>query len=424
MASIPNPGRPRVALIGVSGYGRVHYDLLRRLHSLGEIRLAAVAIIDPESESAVVAECRSAGCEVFTDYAEMLRRHRGRLDLCAIPTGIPWHTRMTLAALEAGANVLVEKPLAATLEEVDAVQGAEARHSRTVMLGFQYHYCAENIGLKGELLASAIGPLRRIRGLGLWPRGADYYSRTDWAGRIRSGGAWVLDSPLSNAFAHHLSLALFFAGARQERSAAPVRVAAELYRAQAIENFDTAALRVETDTGVDIRFYASHSCKGSRDPELVLEGEEGRVVWRHGQGYRIEPRGEVPRQVPLGDESAARLCMFRSALRRLGDPGVFVCGTEIAREHTRCIQAAQCTGPVRDVPRQWVGTNGPAGRRRDTWIVGIEDMMRRAFEAARSLAEVGCPWAASPLEVLVADSDRDGITLFPQAPATQAPIIP
>jgi predicted dehydrogenase len=424
MASNPKPGCPRVALIGVSGYGRVHYNMLRQLHSLGEIRLTAVAIIDPEMEPAVVAECRSAGCEVFTDYAEMLRRHRGMLELCAIPTGIPWHTRMTLAALEAGANVLVEKPLAATLGEVDLVQAAEARHSRTVMLGFQYLYCAENISLKAELLASVIGPLRRIRGLGLWPRGADYYSRTEWAGRIRSGGEWVLDSPISNAFAHHLSLALFFAGARQERSAAPVRVAAELYRAQAIENFDTAALRVETDTGVDIRFYASHSCKGSHEPELVLEGEGGRVVWRHGQGYRVEPRGEVPRHVPLGDENSARLCMFRTALRRLADPGVFVCGTAIAREHTRCIQAAQCTGPVRDVPPEWIGSNGTAGRRKDTWIVGIEDMMRRAFEAARSLVEVGCPWAGPPLEVLVADSDRDGIAHFLKVPETQTPITP
>jgi predicted dehydrogenase len=424
MAFISKQGCPRVALIGVSGYGRIHYNLLRMLHSLGEIQLTAVAIIDPEKESAVVAECRAAGCEVFAEYAEMLRRHRGKLELCAIPTGIPWHTRMTLAALEAGANVLVEKPLSATLAEVEAIRAAESRHSRIVMLGFQYHYCAENIALKFELLGSAIGTLRRIRAIGLWPRGADYYSRTDWAGRIRSGQAWVLDSPISNAFAHHLSLALFFAGARQERSAAPVRLAAELYRAQPIENYDTAALRIETDTGVDIRFYASHSCKSALDPELVLEGDEGRVVWRHGLGYRIEPARGAPRYIPLGDEQSARLCMFRTALRRLGDPGIFVCGTEIAREHTRCIQAAQCSGPVRDVPNEWIGTNGSAGQRQETWVVGIEETMRRAFDGARSLGEAGCPWACMPHEILVADSDRSLLFSSPPAPSTKAPIIP
>jgi predicted dehydrogenase len=419
MPSQSKPGRPRVALIGVSGYGRIHYDLLRELHAREEVLLTAVAIIDPEKEKVIAAECRANGCEVFDDYEEMLRKHAGRLDLCAIPTGIPWHTPMTLAALEAGANVLVEKPLAATLAEVDAIQAAERRQGRIVMLGFQYHYCRENLDLKAELLGSVIGPLRRIKAIGLWPRGADYYSRTDWAGRIRSATGWVLDSPISNAFGHHLSLALFFAGARLDQSAAPVRMSAELYRAQPIENFDTAALRIATETGVDIRFYVSHSCRTALDPELVLEGDHGRVVWNHGQGYRIEPTGAAARHVALGDEQSARLVMFRSALHRLGDPGVFVCGTAIAREHTRCIQAAQRSGPVRNVPKEWVETSGKSGPRRETWVMGMEDTLRRAFDAALPLAEIGCPWAGPAHEILVADSDRDGIANLPAAPAKQ-----
>jgi predicted dehydrogenase len=419
MPSPSNSGAPRVALIGVSGYGRIHYDLLRELHSRGEVQLTAVAIIEPDKEPAIVAECRANGCEVFADFGEMLKRHKGRLDLCAIPTGIPWHTPMTLAALEAGANVLVEKPLAATLDEVDAIQAAEKKHARTVMLGFQYHYCRENLDLKAELLASVIGPLRRVKAIGLWPRGADYYSRTDWAGRIRSATGWVLDSPISNAFGHHLSLALFFSGSRLELSAAPVRVAAELYRAQPIENFDTAALRIETDTGADIRFYVSHSCKSALDPEIVLEGDHGRVVWNHGLGYRIEPAIGAVRHVTLGDEQSARLVMFRSALRRLNDPGVFVCGTAIAREHTRCIQAAQLSGPVFNVPKEWVENNGKAGPRRETWVIGMEETLRRAFDAALPLGKIGCPWAGPVHEVVVADSDRNGMLNLPTAPAKQ-----
>jgi predicted dehydrogenase len=405
MPSRPISSRPRVALIGVSGYGRVYYNLLMELHSLGEILLTAVAIIDPEREKLVLAELRAIGCEVFGDYRAMLEHHRGRLELCAIPTGIPWHTPMTLAALEAGAHVLVEKPLAASLQEVDAIRAAEEKHSRLVMLGFQYHYSPENIDLKRALLASEIGELHRIRVMGLWPRGAEYYSRTEWAGRIKSGDSWVLDSPISNAFAHHLSLALFFSGAKLEASAAPTRVAAELYRAQPIENFDTAVLRIETDTGVSIHFYASHSCTANFDPELVLEGRAGRVTWRHGKDYTVETRGAERREVVLGDEQSARLRMFRNALARLRDDSVFVCGTAIAREHTRCIQAAQRSGPVRNVPDEWVKTNGEPGVRSQTWIVGIEDTLRSAFDQARSLGEIGCPWAAPSMEIAVAESD-------------------
>jgi len=417
MPSKPKPNAPRVALIGVTGYGRVYYNLLRELHSLGEIVLTAVAMIGPDKDKPIVGELGAICCDVFADYREMLERHRGRLELCAIPTGIHWHAPMTLAALEAGANVLVEKPLAATLDEVDVIRTAENRHNRLVMVGFQYHYCSENFDLKRDLLAGAIGKLRRVKVIGFWPRGADYYSRTDWAGHIKSGQSWVLDSPVSNAFAHHLSLALFFAGAQPERSASAVRLAAELYRAQPIENYDTAALRIETDSGVDVHFYASHSCKSTLEPELVLEADEGRVIWRHGRSYTIEARGAPPRTVQLGDEQSARLRMFRSAIRRLADPGVFICDTATAREHTRCIQAAQCSGPVRDVPKEWLETNGKPGLRLKTWIVGVEDTMRRAFDEGRSLIEGGCPWAGPALEIRVADSDRDGLSRLPQRPA-------
>ncbi|HEY5226917.1 MAG TPA: Gfo/Idh/MocA family oxidoreductase [Opitutaceae bacterium] len=406
MASTTIFGRPRVALIGVSGYGRVYYNLLMELHSLGEIQLAAAAVIDPEGERATVAELGAIGCEIFGDYRAMLEKHSGRLELCAIPTGIPWHTPMTLAALKAGAHVLVEKPLAASLGEVEEIMAAERASGRLVMLGFQYHYSPENLDLKRALLASEIGTVHRIRVIGLWPRGAEYYTRTDWAGRIKSGDSWVLDSPISNAFAHHLSLALFFAGPTHRDSAAPESVSAELYRAQPIENFDTAALRIRTDTGVSIHFYASHSCTANLDPEIVIEGHAGRIVWSHNKGYSVETRGASTRKVALGDEQSARLRMFRSAIARLQGKDVFVCGTAIAREHTRCIQAAQRTGPIRDVPSAWVKGNGEAGPRRQTWIVGIEETLRQAFEQARSLREVGCAWAASTMEVAVAEADR------------------
>lgn len=411
----PKSERPRVALIGVSGYARIYYNLLRQLNGLGEIVLAAAVIIDPEKECAVVGELKEMGCEVFASYGEMLESHRGRLELCAIPTGIPWHTPMTLAALEAGAHVLVEKPLASTLAEVEAIRAAEVRHGRLVMVGFQYHFAAENLALKELVRGGALGALRRIRSIGLWPRGAEYYSRTDWAGRVRTGEAWVLDSPISNAFAHHLSLALFFAGAEPGRSAAPVRVAAELYRAQPIENFDTAALRIETDSGAEIRFYVTHSCRATFDPEIIIECDKGRVVWRHGVGYSVEPRGSAARFVALGDEQAARLRMFRSVLRRLGDPSIFVCDTAIAREHTRCIQAAQCSGPIRDVPMDAVETNGMAGPDREIRILGIDEALRRAYDGSSSLEDAGCTWAAAPSEILVADSDRSGFDRSPAA---------
>src|SRR5262245_60263286 len=93
--------RPRLALIGLSGYGRIHLQLARECRDRGEVDIAAAAVINPDEERENIAELRARGCEIFSDYNEMLTRLKGRIDLCLIPTGIHWHARMTTAALRA-----------------------------------------------------------------------------------------------------------------------------------------------------------------------------------------------------------------------------------------------------------------------------------------------------------------------------------
>ena len=122
---LPEPAR--IAIIGVSGYGSIHLQLARESRDRGEIKITAATIINPQEEAATIAELRGNGAEIFTEYPEMFRRHAGKIDLCLIPTGIHWHARMTIAALEAGANVLVEKPLAGSVAEVEEIRRVERR---------------------------------------------------------------------------------------------------------------------------------------------------------------------------------------------------------------------------------------------------------------------------------------------------------
>jgi len=393
--------RPRVALIGVSGYGRIYYEFLKEYHAAGLIELAAAVVIDSEKEKLKVAELAALGCRIYGDFREMLAQQAGRLDLCGIPTGTPWHAPMALAALEAGANVLVEKPLAATVAEVRAMQAAEAKTGRTVLVGFQYLYQKENLDLQRVLAQGAIGTVRRVRVLGLWPRGSDYYTRNNWAGRILSAGAPVFDSPVSNAFAHQLSLALFFAGNEAGRSASPVRVASELYRAQPIENYDTAALRIETDSGATVHFYASHSVATTFDPEIVIEGSNGRAVWRHLRDYRLEVNGRPSEAIPLNGEEGPRRTMFEQVIGRFSDPSLPYCGTATALEHTRCVEAAQASGAITDVPAGFLAHGGETAEGRFVWIRDLETLMRRAFADGSSLTEAGCPWSRPPVTMTV-----------------------
>src|SRR5215216_5376465 len=76
----------RVALIGISGYGRIHLQLARECRERGEVQIVAATVINPAEEAENVAELVAHGCTIYSDYEKMLRDHAGRLDLCLIPT--------------------------------------------------------------------------------------------------------------------------------------------------------------------------------------------------------------------------------------------------------------------------------------------------------------------------------------------------
>jgi predicted dehydrogenase len=393
---VPMPRTPpRAAIIGVSGYGKIYLERLLHHAARGDLEIAAATVINRGEELAACAELEARGARIYGDFHEMLEAQAGQLDLVLIPTGIHWHARMTLAALAAGANVLVEKPLAATVQDVRTIRETAPAAGRFVAVGFQDIYLEDNLAVKRRLVAGALGRLRRIRGRGLWPRDDSYYARNEWAGRIRVGAEWVLDSPLANALAHFLNLALFLAGGAVEASASPLAVEAELYRARPIEGYDTAAVRLATRPGVEICFYASHSCSDPVEPELHLEGDGGTAVWSAAAGWRLHSAREGDSALPARGETQARREMFVRVLRRLRDPGAFVCGPEIAAAHILAVNGAQAAVPIREVPAGHVERRrpGPRGAVQPV-ITGLAAQVDRAFAGGRLLHESGCPWAS------------------------------
>jgi predicted dehydrogenase len=370
----------RVALIGVSGYGRVYLDLLREAHARGALNLVAAAIINPAEEQTVVAELRAAGCRIYEDYRAMLAAHRDGLDLCCIPTGIAWHAAMTIAALDAGVNVLVEKPLAGSLADVHAIRAAEHAAGRFVAVGFQDIYSPANTWLKERILAGAIGALRSIRFTGQWPRTTAYYTRNDWAGRLHAGGAAVFDSPLNNAFAHFAHLGLWFAGPSRTTAAAPVAVEAQLWRSHAIESCDTAMVRAELSTGVELICAATHSSNVLRDPEIMIEGSAGHAHWIYERECVLTAfaGGSVTHALPSAMES--RRFMFTAVLRRLRDPSVEICDTASAEQHTALIAAMHAAAEIQTVPAErieWVRRPGDAAAVPS--VRGLEESLKSAW---------------------------------------------
>lgn len=363
-------------IIGISGYGRVHYNLLTQARAAGAVQIVGATVINQDEELERCAALKTAGCRIFDDYAAMLETLAGSADLCLIPTGTPLHRPMTVAALQAGMHVLVEKPAAGCIDDAQAMQAAAQAAGRRVAVGYQHLYSPVAMQVKRHLLEGRIGAVQSIKSLVCWPRDHSYYGRNGWAGALTANGRTVNDTPFNNAVAHELMMMLFQAGLAERIAATPVSVDAELYRANAIESADTAAICIETTEGIPIRFYATHACRQTINPEIHIRGSRGTVRMTHA-GATIKPDGGDPIALHTGGADAAREAMFAAVLDAVRGRDVFVCDIETASRQTWVVSAIhrRCT-IIPATSRTDVPASGPAR----TWIPGIEEAMREAFD--------------------------------------------
>lgn len=382
----------KAALIGVSSYGRVHLRMIDHMVAKRKLELVAATVINQEEEAELCAKLRAGGCELFRDYEEMLRVWGGRLDLCMIPTPIFLHEEMTLAALDAKANVLIEKPLAPSTEACARIMERAVEVDRFVAVGFQKMYSSATRTIKRDLLAGVLGEIQEIRGIALWPRGVSYFSRNSWAGRVRLGSSLVLDSPVSNATAHFLHLMLFWAGDSINSVASIVdHFEAETYRANDIENFDTASLRGQTSTGISVCFIASHASRETVDPRIRIVGTKGEIEWIKDEGayYRVD--GEPERRLDLSTEEEEVRIMIEEISHQLSGGVSSLCGPVQAIPQVEVVESLHrgCeTIGISDEYVEEVAKDGDIFRA----IKGLESIAINAFERGVLLSEAGAPW--------------------------------
>lgn len=383
--------RPKVGLVGVSGFAQTHFKILCELHDAGRLEFRAAVENAPEAQRAASPELEARKIIIYPRFERFLEAHAGELDLCVISTGIASHAPLTIGALRAGMNVLVEKPLAGSLADVDAVRKAEAGAAdRFVAVGFQDMYHESTPWLKAALCAGAIGKIGSIRVLGGWPRVRDYYQRNSWAGRLLVDGAPVFDSPLQNAFAHFVHLALFFGGTEFGQMATVKVLGAELLRTHAIESFDTGVVRARSPDGVEFWFGATHACRAARQPRIRIEGTRGRMDWQVGVECSLTAEDGTSERRPLPEVTVVRRRVYESVLRRLHDPGVFISTTDMAAAHSELIASIHKLARINVVDPALIDDYRPEGAASSVpAVLGIEDALDRAFASGSTLSQSG-----------------------------------
>jgi len=378
-----------VALVGLGGYGNIYLSqLLGGDHS----GYRFVAGIDPDPKL-----CRfldtlgESGIPIYPDLDHFFAERTA--DLVVIAAPIPLHLPFTKTALEHGSSVLCEKPITATVQEALEMAAAEEAAEGFVGIGYQWSYAAAIQALKADVMAGALGKPLRFRTKVLWPRTLSYYSRNNWAAKLKTAaGAWVLDSPVNNATAHYLHNCFYVLGETRETSTRPVDVQAELYRANDIENYDTAALRCHTENGVELLFYTAHPIEVEDGPVFVYEFEDAAVVYE-SRGSSIVARFRDGRVRNYGDPFTGEVQKLWDAVDAFHSGAPPACSVSAATSHTMAVNGAQESATIADFPVDVVRRQAH-GDDELVYVEGLSAVLNSCFDKGIMPSELGdVAWA-------------------------------
>jgi predicted dehydrogenase len=144
---------------GLLGTARINRALIPALRACERAELVAVASRDAAKGAAYAQEW---GISRVLGYEEMLAD--AGIDVVYIPLPNSLHAEWTIRAARAGKHVLCEKPLALTVEDVDAVTAAARAAGVVVAEGFMYRHHPQTRRVKHLVDAGTIGPVKLVRG--------------------------------------------------------------------------------------------------------------------------------------------------------------------------------------------------------------------------------------------------------------------
>ncbi|HVO44024.1 MAG TPA: Gfo/Idh/MocA family oxidoreductase [Aggregatilineales bacterium] len=245
----------RYVLIG--GAASIASTHIKALAACGAT-IAGLCDIDTGRGAARAAEI---GCPFYPDHRVMLAEIKP--DIAVILAPHPAHAALAIDALQSGAHVLSEKPIAVEVGQADAmIAAAEAAH-RVLAVSFQHRFDPIVEYAHTFIEAGELGALVRTLCVEPWLRSAAYYRLNSWRGTWTGEGGGVL----MNQSPHTLDLLCYLGGQ-------PAKVWGwTRTRYQAMEAEDTAQAMLEYPNGAPGYFTASTAEAGS-ERHIQIVGEK------------------------------------------------------------------------------------------------------------------------------------------------------
>ena len=274
----------RTVRIGLIGAGAVADFHARAAASIPGVALTAVCDLIPSAAERAAAGSNAA---VFTDHRALL--DSGLVDAVIVNTPHSLHARMTIEAAHRSLHVLVEKPMATTLADCDAMIAAAASSGVTLGVGHIQHFLPDKQALAAVLESGELGRVVLVHD----------YRTIDYRPSVRS--PWFFDPAIAgggallNVGAHCLDRAMWFSGALADTVSASLA-----YR---------YGLPVETDAlvslkhaGVATSISVVSDAPGETD-EVTVVCERGVLITDPRRGARLHQDGRDRLLRPPSDQA-------------------------------------------------------------------------------------------------------------------------
>ena len=190
----------RAAIVGCGGIARSHAN---GYTVCPDTEIVALCDLLPEKAQKFAEEhCPGATPKIYTDYHEMFAKEN--LDAVSVTTWNSEHAPITIAALEAGINVLCEKPMAMNTADAEKMKAAAEKSGKLLQIGFVRRYENTTRHIQNLIRDGFMGDL--------------YYAKAQYLRRNGCPGGWFADKsfsgggPLIDLGVHVIDLVRYLAG--------------------------------------------------------------------------------------------------------------------------------------------------------------------------------------------------------------------
>ncbi len=252
----------RVAIVGTGGISSSHIQ--GYLEFPDRCKIVALVDIYPEKAEEKKAKFNLTDADVYDDHKKIL--DRDDIDLIDVCTPPYVHAEIAVNSLNAGKNVLVEKPMAASLQECDAMLEAAERSKKLLSVVAQNRFRTAYMNLKKTLDTGLAGDIVHAQIDSFWWRGHSYYDlwwRGTWE---KEGGGCTL-----NHAVHHIDMAAWMMGMPEEVQAIMSNTSHDNAE---VEDISIAVLKYKNGALGQITSSVVHH---GEEQQVIFQGKKARI---------------------------------------------------------------------------------------------------------------------------------------------------